>query len=1592
MADPREEFSEKVLAKLKEMNKAVDLTEEPVVEEPVVEEPVVEETVVASVESDNLLPGGVITIQGKEYQVVASAEGDYSFQALGVVGGGAGPGSGGSRDILIIPGYGGTSSETASQINFYWDYNFGTTGYSTFTSTGLPSNNTDTGKRTSIINYADNTTNPALVIGGYNGTSWYGPTTTYGGITGGLLAPIWIHPIIGQIDTNYVGFNSSSSLGTSTIAGVMQWSGVANRLIIGDGAGSKTIAYTSDVTAANQLVAVADAADTDLYPLFVNLLGDGVTSQIVKTGTTQLTLLMNGTNGNVTIAGDVAVNGGDITTGTTATVTLFNTNASFTNAFGSSMTVTMGAPVGTTIINSTTVSFPNATILNMNGANPTVQSSATGTLTLFNNNLSFVNAFGSSMTVTMGAPVGTTVINSTTVTLPNATVFNINGANPSVQSAATGTLSLFNSNLSFVNAFGSSMTVTMGAPVGTTVVRSTTVSFSNATIFNIDGASPTISNSGAAGTLTLFNTNIATVNAFGSSASVTLGAPNAGTATINNATFTLSNAATFNGTSISAFHIGNGVTGASTYNVGTGATGAATKTINIGTNGGASATTNIALGTTAGTATLVIDTPTVTTNNTTLTLFNTTATTISAFGNASNLMLGNASGTSTIRNVTVTFTNASTLISGVSALTIFQEPSTITAYAGATTGSIFGTTASATFNVAAGATASNLTKTINIGTGGTALSTTNITIGGALNTANNTISFNLNRLQSVQDPTSAQDAATKNYVDNAIQGLDIHESVVAMATTAIDSILYYQQFTGYSTSGWNIGTSYIEAAANGALATSLSDGVLLNAGTVTSGDRFLITFGGSNITYNIGGSATTPIGGTSVINGVYVLTSAGGAGSKWRFDRAQDLNDNIEYEGGTFVWVQKGGTYADSGWVVTSDSTPTLFAIGSTAINWSQFSGAGAITAGLGLTKTGSTIDIGSAGNGSITILSDGIEIASTWTGSTSITTLGTIATGTWSATTIAANKGGTGTTAYGNNQALLYWDDTTNTFKTIATGATTTVLRGTGAGSLPSFGQVGLTSQVTGILPILNGGTATSTFATNFGVAYYTGANLQVTGAATTNQLLLSTSSLVAPAWATLTGDVTLTGQGTTVIGAARVLDSMLRNSGANSVIGRSTNSAGAPADISATTDGTVLRLSGTTLGFGALSIGNTNAVTGILLTGNGGTGTSVAPTTWGVVFGNASNVYQSTGTSSGASQTILSVSGGAPVWGALPLTASGSSVTGILGIANGGTATSAFAIPSGLVYYNGSNLITTNTTASGVVVTSAAYVPSVSTDIPTAVTIGGSYIYRVGGTDVSLADGGTNASLTAASGGIVYSTPTALAINTAGSVGQALVGQGTSAPTWGTLGVAGGGTGQTSFNANSILYAPTTTSVYGTSSFTWIQGTTSGTGSASAVYVNPASLTTGTAVNINVPSGATGKMIVGQLNGADKFSIDFNGNLRATTKSFDIEHPTKPGKRLVYGVLEGPEHGVYHRGTVEGKGILTVELPEYWSLLVGEMYSIQLTPWGNYSVHICDKTANNFTVQLTGNIIAQKFKNIKVDYIVHGSRLDAPLEIEQD
>lgn len=64
---------------------------------------------------------------------------------------------------------------------------------------------------------------------------------------------------------------------------------------------------------------------------------------------------------------------------------------------------------------------------------------------------------------------------------------------------------------------------------------------------------------------------------------------------------------------------------------------------------------------------------------------------------------------------------------------------------------------------------------------------------------------------------------------------------------------------------------------------------------------------------------------------------------------------------------------------------------------------------------------------------------------------------------------------------------------------------------------------------------------------------------------------------------------------------------------------------------------------------------------------------------------------------------------------------------------------------------------------------------------------------TDVALAAGGTNASLTAVNGGIVYSGASAMAISAAGTSGQVLLSGGAGVPTWGTVALTAGGTGAT-------------------------------------------------------------------------------------------------------------------------------------------------------------------------------------------------------
>jgi hypothetical protein len=121
------------------------------------------------------------------------------------------------------------------------------------------------------------------------------------------------------------------------------------------------------------------------------------------------------------------------------------------------------------------------------------------------------------------------------------------------------------------------------------------------------------------------------------------------------------------------------------------------------------------------------------------------------------------------------------------------------------------------------------------------------------------------------------------------------------------------------------------------------------------------------------------------------------------------------------------------------------------------------------------------------------------------------------------------------------------------------------------------------------------------------------------------------------------------------------------------------------------------------------------------------------------------------------------------------------------------------------------------------------------------------------------------------------------------------------------------------------------------------------------------------------------GSLNGQGVSDISGINNLTANSKSFDIEHPVK-GKpwRLRYGVLEGPEHGVYFRGqTTEN----VIELPDYWNGLVHEnSYTVNLTPIG--------KPIQHFVVKIENHKIYIDSENGEVNtfYYIVAERKDVP------
>jgi len=236
---------------------------------------------------------------------------------------------------------------------------------------------------------------------------------------------------------------------------------------------------------------------------------------------------------------------------------------------------------------------------------------------------------------------------------------------------------------------------------------------------------------------------------------------------------------------------------------------------------------------------------------------------------------------------------------------------------------------------------------------------TNVTSVGDLNgltiAASQTVSMGSNKITNVTDPTADQDAATKAYVDAVKTGLDVKGSV-RVATTA-----------------------------NGTLASAFANSQTVDGVSLSTGDRVLI----KNQS-------------TGSENGIYTVNASGAP------TRATDFDSNSEVTGGAFTFIEEGTINSDSGWVMSNNGAVT---VGTTALAFVQFSGAGQISAGAGMTKSGNTLDV--IGGTGITVAANSLAIDTAWPGQTALVTLGTVTTGTWSADTIAVNKGGTGFASY---------------------------------------------------------------------------------------------------------------------------------------------------------------------------------------------------------------------------------------------------------------------------------------------------------------------------------------------------------------------------------------------------------------------------------------------------------------------------------------------------------------------------------------------------------------------------------------------------
>lgn len=203
-----------------------------------------------------------------------------------------------------------------------------------------------------------------------------------------------------------------------------------------------------------------------------------------------------------------------------------------------------------------------------------------------------------------------------------------------------------------------------------------------------------------------------------------------------------------------------------------------------------------------------------------------------------------------------------------------------------------------------------------------------------------TLDFSSSGTLRVGTPSGTTDVANKSYVDGLVNGLDWKNSV-RLATDAA--------LAANTSAGSGVGKT-LTADANGALTV---DGVV-----VVTSDRILVKNEA-----------------TASDNGIYTVTAIGDGSNPYILTRTTDADDDVEVTAGLAVFVEEGTVNLDRGYTLTTNDDITVDTTGQV---YTQFTGLGTIIAGVGLSKTGDTIDLDLASLVDVTVdvANDDIAIA----------------------------------------------------------------------------------------------------------------------------------------------------------------------------------------------------------------------------------------------------------------------------------------------------------------------------------------------------------------------------------------------------------------------------------------------------------------------------------------------------------------------------------------------------------------------------------------------------------------------------------------